>query len=137
MGRTGILQRMRRAGFWLAALALLAKAWLPAGYMAGVDDADKLTIMLCGLGDRSAMVLDLESGALVPADEANDHRTDEALAEGCAFALAAVAALASPDLPVVAPVRVPLDRVEPLAPKPALTLAVRPPLPARGPPTFA
>jgi hypothetical protein len=132
---------LRKAGFWLAALAVLMKAWLPSGYMAAVDDANKLTIVLCGLGDQTEMILDLATGALTPAEEApdhgGDHDEDDASAASCVFALASAADLAPPDAGAVAPGVYHPERIPADASAPVDAQDSRPPLPPRGPPSFA
>ncbi len=119
----GVLQRMRRAGVFLALFAFALKAMLPAGYMVAAR-ADGLVVELCGtLGAERADHDDRKSQ--------HDQRQSDA---HCVFATLSAPALTADAIALPAPrgahatfVATPY-RAAPAAPH------TGPPLPARGPP---
>lgn len=127
--------RWRRAGLWLAFIALALKIAIPAGFMVA-PDRHQLVVQLCS-GNGAAAVLDLETGKIVEHGSGKNGESKSEHNQPCSFAAAAIAADAPNETVLDIPLREemtasfrPLDLRPQLAP-------TGPPLPARGPPHFA
>lgn len=127
MNRGGFLQRLRTAGLTLALFALVFKAMLPPGFMLSADEGQRIVVTLCGGGET---VLDLNGGS-----------PDHAPAGGgpqCPFAFTSAPVLSPPEVAAPVPLLLAIDRAEaPFNDFAARAVSTGPPLPARGPPTFA
>lgn len=127
----------RRAGLWLAMAAFALRLAVPAGFMLAPDSANHLVVTLCsGTGPQTAL-MDLKTGEISPNKPAGDHHQKDKADPPCAFAGIAVAALTPAEVQIAAPLRLSAAALAtPAQERPALA-PTGPPLPARGPPTFA
>jgi len=127
MSGRGILSDIRHAGLWLALVAFMLKAAIPAGYMLAQEGP--ATVVLCTVNGAVTVTLDQPAG---------DHDPDApaAKSEHCAFAGLAAAALAAPEASIAAPLtQAVYAAATPRAAHAAIS-QTGPPLPARGPPTL-
>jgi len=125
MSGRGILSEMRRAGLWLALVAFLLKAAIPAGYMLASDGP--ATVVLCTANGAVTVMLD---------QPAHNEPAPAAKSDHCAFAGLTAPALAAPDVSIAAPAaRVVFAAATPRGTHAAIS-QTGPPLPARGPPAF-
>ncbi|HVY03524.1 MAG TPA: DUF2946 family protein [Caulobacterales bacterium] len=127
---------MRRAGLWLAALALLLKVAAPAGFMLAPDSHDRLTMTICTGHGPVLKIIDLTSGKSADRpDPARPDKQNDKNGDLCPFAAAAAVA-AHPT--AMASLAAPLRTMAFLAPAQARLRAspaqAGPPHPARGPP---
>lgn len=127
MSGRGILQEMRRAGLWLALVAFLLKAAIPAGYMLAQEGP--ATVVLCTAGGAVTVALDQPT-------QHDDGAPEAAKSDHCAFAGLTAPALAAPDVSIAAPVARYVAVAAPPRVAHAAISQTGPPLPARGPPTF-
>lgn len=135
MKRAGLSSLARAAVMTLAALALLVKAALPAGYMLEARDAGQLTVVLCTL--QGAVEVAIGDHGAAPEKSGDTQDDGQAHEAPCAFAT--IAALGPP--PAAAAILKPLappaaSFFTPHEQRPQL-LPAGPPMPARGPPQFA
>lgn len=120
----------------MAAFAL--RLAVPAGFMLAPDASNHLVVTLCSATGPQTALMDLKTGEISPAKPASDHHQNKDKADPpCAFAGLAIAALT----PAEAQIAAPLSQSAAIAAtpgqlRPAL-IPTGPPLPARGPPTFA
>jgi hypothetical protein len=141
MARTiGLCGWTRRAGVWLAALALAFKVAIPAGFMVGTDSHNRIAIVLCSEHGGEQVELDLATGQLIehglraPPATSDDNGKHSQI---CPFAGAAIAATAPAFTSIAAPQGARLHiELQPLWLRPQLA-PTGPPLPARGPPQIA
>lgn len=123
---------IKRAGLWLAILALVLKAALPAGYMVRTD-ASQPFVVLCTSANAPALDVSFLEDLVQQGD--HDHRDQTKPDGACGFAALTSAALLQPtaatlETPVLV-AQAPL--LLPYRARPA-TSPTGPPLPARGPP---
>ena len=131
---------LRRAGLWLALIALAIKVAVPAGFMVGTDAHNQLAITLCSGHGSAEATLDLTTGQIIEHGlEDKTPKIDDKSKHSqiCPFASAAGMATAPSLASLAAPFTVALDvDTRPLWLRPQLS-PTGPPLPARGPPLFA
>ena len=108
--KTGFAQALTA----FALLAMVVRALVPAGYMfAPSQDHRFITVTLCSGHGSGEAVIDLTTGAVVDADEAQKHKapSNQQNSDGpCVFA--AAAALSAPEQPASLPVVFRLASVE-------------------------
>ena len=137
----GLSMRLRRAGVWLAALALVLKVAVPAGFMLGPDSHNQIAITLCSGHGSAQAVLDLTTGQIIEHGlEDKTPRTDNDKSKHsqvCPFAAGAGVVATPSVISLAAPfaIYVRADS-RPIRLRPQLT-PTGPPLPARGPPLSA
>jgi hypothetical protein len=127
----------RRAGLWLAMAAFALRLAVPAGFMLAPDASNHLVVTLCSATGPQTALMDLKTGEISPAKPVGDHQKKDKTDPPCAFAGLAVAALTPAETQIAAPLQQSAAiAATPAQMRPAL-VPTGPPLPARGPPTFA
>lgn len=127
MSGRGILSDMRRAGLWLALVAFMLKAAIPAGYMLASDGP--ATVVLCTANGAVTVALDAPAGE-------HDQNTPASKADHCVFAGLTAPALSTDVVSIAAPLQSFVHVTTANAVKNDAVSQTGPPLPARGPPTF-
>lgn len=127
MSGRGILSDMRRAGLWLALVAFMLKAAIPAGYMLASEGP--ATVVLCTANGAVTVALDAPGGG-------HDQNTPAANADHCVFAGLTAPALSTDVVSVAAPLQRFVHVTTAIAVENDAVSQTGPPLPARGPPTF-
>lgn len=133
-GIRALIRRHRSAAMWLAALALLVKALVPAGYMVGQSGTRMFDIIVCSDPTGGPVVQKL----VIPFENKGDHDGGQTAKGDCAFtALTHGSAPATdPALLLVAIAFIlALGFARVPAPSPRGFPRIRPPL--RGPPASA
>jgi hypothetical protein len=130
---------MRRGALWLALVAVLLKAAVPAGYMLTADAERKLLVALCSASSTPLQaVLDLGPDPDRQSGGDHDEKTASEHLGLCPFAVAAGAAPPPGASPPPAPrLLVLVDDRRPASAAWSPAAATGPPLPARGPPLIA
>lgn len=129
--KRGAFSMMRQAGVILALFAFALKAFVPAGYMV----AESGQIELCGSMGARTITLHAD-GTVTPSDQPDPQ--EEAQSDwSCVFGALAAPALPAAEIALAAPRGAYTSSVPaPLAAQPAAP-HTGPPLPARGPPSYA
>lgn len=133
-GIRALIRRHRSAAVWLAALALLVKALVPAGYMVGQSGTRTFDIIVCSDPTGGPVVEKL----VIPFEKQSDHDGGRAAKGDCAFgALAYGGAPATDPALLIAAMAFILAFGFARVPAPSLRgfPRIRPPL--RGPPASA
>lgn len=133
-GIRALIYRHRAAAMWLAVLALLVKAIVPAGYMVGQSSSRTFDIIVCS--DPTGMPI--AQKLVIPFENKGEHGGQQAVKGDCAFtALAYGAAPATDPALLLAAIAFILALGFTSLPAPPLRRVphLRPPL--RGPPATA
>jgi hypothetical protein len=131
------LARMRRAGVWLALIALALRIAVPAGFMVAADSNNRLTVTLCSGHGPVAAAIDLATGQIVAnghgagsGDRPAQPDADAQQTQPCHFAVAAVTAPAPQEVSVSAPIAAIAAFPRPAREVRPQIVPTRPPLPA-------
>ena len=133
-GIRALIRRHRSSAIWLAALALLVKALVPAGYMVGQSATRTFDIIVCSDPTGGPVAQKL----VIPLENKGDHDGGQAAKGDCAFtALAHGAAPATDPALLLAAIAFILALGFARVPAPSLRgfPHIRPPI--RGPPAAA